>query len=77
MDQIMEQILGVPSLVEALKATDRHLTTRETPLIRPEVSKLRPYTDGNLKLWKIRPYTDGSTNLESVSPSVYGQDLTL
>ena len=62
---------------EALRAPDRHLTTRETPPIRPGASKLRPYTDGNLKLWKSRPYTDGSTNLESVSPSVYGQDLTL
>jgi hypothetical protein len=77
MDQIMEQILGVPSLVEALKATERHLTTREAPAIRPRASKPSPNSDGNRKLWKSRPNTDGSTNLESVSPSVYGQDLTL
>ena len=63
--------------VEALRAPERHLTTREAPPIRPGGSKPRPYTDGNLNLWKSRPYTDGSTNLESVSPSVYGQDLTL
>jgi len=44
---------------EAPRAPGRHLTTKEASPIRPGVSKLRPYTDGNLNLWKSRPYTDG------------------